>query len=143
MTEDWTGLTDAERAEKLAEALKEFPDCIFDDDRGNARIRIGAFHAALEGSRAALASYRAAQEAAPVQGGEADPDGWIPWEGGECPVDQDAEVDVEFRNGERIMIRRAYIWSGDSVASVSNLWKHEGDPDYHIVAYRRSKEPRS
>ena len=73
--EDWTGLTDAQRAERLAGVVaslipaepgnKEMAGIL----REAVRIRV-SIHA-LAGARAALASYRASLEAAPVLDAEA------------------------------------------------------------------------
>ena len=51
-------------------------------------------------------------------------DGWIAWEGGECPVDGGFYVDVKFKNG---FIDGFYADWYD--------WSHDGGAD-DIIAYR-------
>lgn len=59
-----------------------------------------------------------------------DADGWIPWCGGECPVDADRRVAVKLRDWESDEVRRADLW----------FWEHRyGETD--IIAYRIVKEP--
>jgi hypothetical protein len=57
----------------------------------------------------------------------ADAEGWIPWEGGECPVDRGAHVRVKLRNGLYRPPAPAvtFRWSSSSVR-----------PGTDIVAYR-------
>ena len=57
-------------------------------------------------------------------------DGWIPWEGGDCPVAHGTVVDVRFRDG----------WEGDGLASKWR-WHHATQEnsdvkELDIVAYR-------
>ena len=57
-------------------------------------------------------------------------DGWIPWEGGDCPVAHSTIVDVRLRNG----------WEGDLLASVW-CWHHATQEssdvkELDIIAYR-------
>lgn len=56
---------------------------------------------------------------------DADADGWIPWHGGECPVDPEANVQVKFRCGETESDMRAGDWA----------WG-KSDGGYGIIAYR-------
>lgn len=58
----------------------------------------------------------------------ADADGWIKWEGGECPVSKFDTVEVQFRDGHT-NVAMAYEF----------LWRHCGSLD-DIIAYRLSKE---
>lgn len=59
-----------------------------------------------------------------------DADGWIPWEGGECPVFPDTPVNVHLRNG------RASVGDGISAWSASQYdWTHTGHSS-DIIAYR-------
>ena len=51
-------------------------------------------------------------------------DGWIPWAGGECPVERRAVVRVKAKNGE-IDTDKAHFYD----------WWHTGGPN-DIVAYR-------
>lgn len=61
-------------------------------------------------------------------------EGWIEWNGGECPLPSGAVVEVKFRDGE--------VDSGSKAGSYA--WKHGaiGNPDLDIIAYRlhRSKQ---
>src|SRR5690554_5277839 len=56
----------------------------------------------------------------------ADADGWIPWEGGECPLPDDARIKVMTRNGVE---HRLPIHAGNQ------RWGHGGG-QYDITAYR-------
>ena len=135
--EDWTGLTDAQRAER---AIAHYFRC-----REAKWLSVGGGDEAdmqVEELDEMFASYRASLEAAPVLDAEAGEDGWIPWEGGECPVPPETLVDVEFRNGVRRERSSAWVWSSNLGPSDNDLWKHEGNPDCHIIAYRLHKEPR-
>lgn len=53
-------------------------------------------------------------------------DGWIEWNGGECPVDSETPVCIRVRKGEEYKNGLpASAWS----------WRREGSP-YDIIAYR-------
>lgn len=67
----------------------------------------------------------------------ADADGWIKWEGGECPVPYGTRVDVEYRSGARAMGIRALVLK--MTGSIATHWQHINWPG-DIVAYRLSKE---
>lgn len=54
-----------------------------------------------------------------------DSDGWIPWNGGNCPVEGDVLVEVKFRDGTINEIEEARQWK----------WNHLGG-ESDIVAYR-------
>lgn len=54
--------------------------------------------------------------------------GWIPWAGGACPLDSNATVDLQWRDGDCEINERAGEWS----------WDHDGG-DSDIVAYRPLK----
>ncbi len=59
-----------------------------------------------------------------------DENGWLPWYGGECPVDGTALVDVRLFNGKQeneIALARDYRWS-------------HNNNEYNIVAYRVVKK---
>lgn len=56
---------------------------------------------------------------------EADADGWIEWDGGECPVPEDTVIDVRLRNGEELLLQAA-LWCD---------WDHD-DSAADIIAYR-------
>jgi len=49
---------------------------------------------------------------------KADADGWIEWNGGECPVDNDSLVDVKFPDGSEYFNTDAY-WDWSSAAFLS------------------------
>jgi len=51
---------------------------------------------------------------------------WIDWNGGECPVDPDTTVDVEFANGEAYSGSIAEAWD----------WSRKIPREDLIVAYR-------
>lgn len=57
-----------------------------------------------------------------------DGDGWIPWTGGECPVDRETHVDVRYRCGGEQHDAPARIYR----------WGHRST-DTDIIAYRISK----
>ena len=56
-----------------------------------------------------------------------DADGWIGWSGGECPVEDDAIIDIRFRDGHE---ERGVDADWD--------WEHSGGGD--IIAYRLHKQ---
>lgn len=56
---------------------------------------------------------------------QADDDGWIPWHGGECPVEGGSRLGVRFRDGGMAFVGRADDWS----------WKHQLLPG-DIIAYK-------
>jgi hypothetical protein len=59
-------------------------------------------------------------------------DGWIEWEGGECPVGRDAVVEVRFRVEPR---NPRYRSRGERAGSLR--WDHAGpDSSGDIIAYR-------
>ena len=74
-----------------------------------------------------IPSWPNAQEAQ-----QPDADGWIKWEGGECPVGEGAFVDVQLRDGEifQRIYGRALYWKQNH----GGLWRG-GD----IIAYRLSR----
>jgi hypothetical protein len=57
-----------------------------------------------------------------------DADGWIPWEGGECPVLNMSRVDVVHRNGDIFLDRFAGY-------AQAKTWTHDDHPR-DIIAYR-------
>lgn len=62
---------------------------------------------------------------------EADPDGWIKWDGGECPVDDSQDVSVKFKSGKVRRDKHPEGWSGWGVNCP--------EPEYKIIAYRIHK----
>lgn len=62
----------------------------------------------------------------PVAEAAPDADGWIEWDGGECPVEDDAIIDIRFRDGHE-----------ERGAGAGWDWEHSGGWD--IIAYRLHK----
>ena len=95
-------------------------------DSAEDAVAYGALLAEAKAREAVAVAATTAEESS-----EADADSWIKWEGGECPVDPYASVDVRLRSGrlrERVL--------ADSVG-----WRHQQDLDlFDIIAYRLSKE---
>jgi len=93
MAEHKTAEARAEKAEaevaRLREALAAIVARSETGELGTSRTRDMAHLA-----RAALA------ETADTQAPQPADDGWIAWEGGECPVPADAHVEVKFRDGD-------------------------------------------
>jgi len=57
-----------------------------------------------------------------------DADGWIPWNGGECPVGDDVRVEIRRRGGDiATHVASYFIW---------HHWRSGADRDHEIVAYR-------
>ena len=56
-------------------------------------------------------------------------DGWIPWKGGVCPVQDGTKVDIRYRNGDDNG-NESYCWCAED-----HDWQHDGSA-YDIVAYR-------
>ena len=73
---------------------------------------------------------KAAEPATTKQSSVADADGWIKWEGGECPVAPDALVQYVIRDGDE---------STEPVRAMALDWGHRGCVS-DIIAYRLSKE---
>ena len=66
-----------------------------------------------------------------------DADGWIKWEGGECPVPYGTRIDVEYRSGARAMGISALV--PKMLGYTATDWGHI-NVSADIVAYRLSKE---
>ena len=66
-------------------------------------------------------------------------DGWIPWEGGECPVTVGTRVDAKFRDGEKAYNVPAGDCAEDPDSRSASDWSHM-ESDYDIIAYRIAKE---
>lgn len=58
-------------------------------------------------------------------------DGWISWDGGECPVNFNVGVDVKFKDGEVVPDNMARHWD----------WCHGNLGGADIIAYRIVKAP--
>jgi hypothetical protein len=59
--------------------------------------------------------------------GVAEQNGWLEWNGGDCPLDADAVLDIKMRDGETELNQRAGWY----------YWVHNND-DGDIVSYRPS-----
>lgn len=55
-------------------------------------------------------------------------EGWIEWEGGDCPVPLHTRVNVRFRDGDRSFEKQTVLAGGF-------FWRHDGD-SADIVAYK-------
>lgn len=65
-----------------------------------------------------------------------DADGWIEWEGGECPVDEGTLIDVRYRDGHEQAGCKCGVW-GDELYATS-YWLNSGGHS-NIIAYRLHK----
>lgn len=63
-----------------------------------------------------------------------DPDGWIPWGGGECPVAEGTLVDVLYKDGEEQAGMLCLA------VTITDIWRHRGRED-DIIAYRLHRKP--
>lgn len=59
-----------------------------------------------------------------------DDDGWIDWNGGECPVHKDTIVEIQTRDGELCARTKAS----------DRTWSHDNHPNRNLVRYRIHKE---
>lgn len=67
------------------------------------------------------------EQAKPAKTSEASGEaGWIPWNGGECPVEVDTRVHVRYRCG---------LEDGEDDFAYIFRWSHNGD-EYDIIAYK-------
>ena len=62
-------------------------------------------------------------------------DGWIPWSGGDCPVEVGTRVDAKFRDGEKAYNVPAGDFAEDPDSRSASDWSHM-EIDYDIIAYR-------
>lgn len=65
-------------------------------------------------------------------------EGWIEWNGGECPVSPSGFVDVRFRDGIVSACTMARVWCGpDGLENdpLHSCWAHAGNSQ-DIIAYR-------
>ena len=102
-----------EITKELLDALKSI--MALPDHKVDRRDEAKAARAAIAKAESALAALAAPQPA---------DDGWIPWAGGDCPVERRAVVRVKAKNGE-IGTDKAHFYD----------WWHTGEPN-DIVAYR-------
>ena len=108
----------------MNEITKELLDALHDCERVMSAELKGllVIQPELEKARAAIAKAEAA-----LAEPQADEDGWIPWSGGECPLEYGVIHHARFRDGcESALDADAPGWLG---------WKHRG-ADFDIIAYR-------
>lgn len=65
-------------------------------------------------------------------------EGWIKWEGGECPVERGALVDVKYRDGFELLSLSAMKNAPSKRDAGYAFWRNDG-ADNDIIAYRLSK----
>lgn len=70
-----------------------------------------------------------------VDDAKPDADGWIEWNGGDCPVPKGALIDVKYRNGHEENAIPAGEYSGASHRMSAIDWSNDGR-QYDIAAYR-------
>ena len=79
---------------------------------------------AVESMRPLLETWEGRMKESPP-----DADGWVPWAGGECPVDENTRLDVRYRDG-----------GGEcGILAEMFVWNHEDEGD-DIVAYRVAED---
>lgn len=81
-----------------------------------------------------------------------DADGWIEWNGGECPVEKGTMIDVRYRFGKENIGVTALIFRGNDgfksglmhngLSRVATHWMQDGS-DMDIIAYRLHKPEQS
>ena len=82
------------------------------------------------GTKGELAPAEPLETTEPIQA-KVDEDGWIIWEGGECPVAEGVFVNVKFLNGEK---------NFDPIPAEEWDWSHGDSEGYDIIAYRVLKK---
>ena len=90
---------------------------------------------------AAGAPDAADNAAQPEQAPAADPEGWIEWPGGDCPVGAGTLVDIEHRDGWKLYRQEAGVDGIGSTAATS-YWSNIGHAS-DIVRYRLSPADRA
>ena len=111
----------------MNEITKELLDALQDCERVMSAELKGLLVIQPELKKARAAIAKAESTLAAPQPAD---DGWIPWEGGECPVAHGTVVDVRYRDG----------WEGDGLASKWR-WHHATQESsdvkgLDIIAYR-------
>jgi len=109
----------------MNEITKELLDALKGCERIMSCFEMDGFE--TKAARAAIAKAEAA-----LAEPQADADGWIPWSGGECPLDRLTQVDVRYRAGDEFM------GAGSMWLAGSYNWNHD-ESDYDIIAYRIAK----
>lgn len=121
-------------ADKIARILSGDPEYAdnWHDIQGYAKLvedRLGGADSAID----APETINCRCVSAPIT----DPEGWIEWKGGECPVPRGTLVDVRYRDSaERHNIPALELVPGDDASYA--YWKNEGVSN-DIIAYRLSK----
>lgn len=114
-----------ELASELLEVLKSMLRADDDDlEETHGSYRLEMVREAIAKAEAAMAEP------------QPDADGWIKWEGGECPVPDGVLVDVEYRDGGRQFLLPAneLVDGRDRDASIC-FWGNDGLRN-DIIAYR-------
>ena len=109
----------------MNEITKELLDALKGCERIMSCFELDGFE--TKAARAAIAKAEAA-----LAEPQADADGWIPWSGGECPLDLLTQVDVRYRNSGELII-------GSTCLAGAYDWSHD-ERDYDVIAYRIVKE---
>ena len=68
-----------------------------------------------------------------------DADGWIEWNGGECPVDEGTLIDVRYRDGHEQVGCGCGVWRSELYGT--HYWLNSGG-ESNIIAYRLHKPGR-
>lgn len=73
-----------------------------------------------------------------------DDNGWVKWDGGECPVERGAFVDVLWNNQAESKAAPASTWSAQGSGSPTDFWQRAPHPanqtSSYIIAYRLVSE---
>jgi hypothetical protein len=125
-------------------------EVMFNRGQTNARHEADTWWWGVGASLGCIAYYRPVQEPVTLQAMVADvveaaggtetvqvgKDGFISWNGGECPVPDGTRVDVRYRDGERPAFNvRANEFEASARDASSQFWQHDGAQN-DIVAYR-------
>ena len=121
-----------EITKELLEALKDAEEALSHVEN-NLHVRVnpptlGRMRKAIAKAEAALAAPQPAD------------DGWIPWNGGDCPVEVGTRVDAKYRDGEKAYNVPAGECAEDPDSRSALDWSHM-ESNYDIIAYRIAKEP--
>lgn len=128
-------MTNEQTIDEIMELAFDFSQAVHDDilsemgTCGDANSHTSSSRGALRHAiTAALAAKDAEIERLKAKLAEPAPGEWIEWAGGECPIADDARIDVKCRDGDVLR---------DCLPS-SLYWSHYADGNYwgDIVAYR-------
>ena len=112
----------------MNEITKELLEALRDCERVMSAELKGLLVIESELEKARAAIYKAEAALAEPQ---ADADEWIPWIGGECPINNGVWFWLRFRNGHQL---------GPDNGAALWRWDHNHLNEYDIVAYRIAKE---